>query len=255
MHIAITRAVSPGIARCELTHLPRAPVDYDLACAQHRAYERALESAGCEIVSLPAEPELPDSVFVEDAAVVLDEIAILTRPGAPSRRPEVDTVAAALASRRPLARIEAPATLDGGDVLPVGRAIYVGLSGRTNREGVGQLRDLVARHGYEVHPVVVTGCLHLKSAATLVAPGTLLVNPAWTDTGGFRSHRLIEVDPAEPYGANSLRIGDHVIYSSSFPRTRERLTARGVAVIPVDVSEVEKAEGAVTCCSIVFHGP
>jgi len=253
MRIAITRAVSPAISRCELTHLSRSPVDFDLACAQHDAYERALRSAGCEVVSLPARPDLPDSVFVEDAAVALDGVAILTRPGAPSRRAEVDTVGEALAPYRPLARIEAPGTLDGGDVLTVGKMIYAGRSSRTNPAGVDQLRVLAARHGYEVRPVAVTGCLHLKSAATLVAPGTLLLNPAWVDPEAFHPHRIIEVDPAEPYAANALRIGSQVIYSSSYPRTRARLSAEGVAVVPVDVSEMEKAEGAVTCCSLVLE--
>lgn len=253
MRIAITRGVSPGISRCELSHLPRVPVDFDLACAQHDAYERALRSAGCEVVSLPARPDLPDSVFVEDAAVVLDEIAVLTRPGAPSRRAEVDTVGAALQPHRRLARIEPPGTLDGGDVLQVGRTLYVGLSTRTNRAGVDQLGALVGPLGYDVHPTAVTGCLHLKSAATLVAPDTLLLNPSWTALSPFRAHRLIAVDRAEPYAANALRIGTRVLYSSSYPRTRAWLGEHGITVVPVDATEVEKAEGAVTCCSLVFE--
>jgi dimethylargininase len=252
MLVAITRAVGRRIAHCELTHLPRVPIDYELACAQHRAYEGALESAGCRLVSLPEEPDLPDSVFVEDAAVVLDELAVLTRPGTISRRPEVDSVAEALAPHRALARIMGPGTLEGGDVLAVGRILYVGLSGRTNRAGIDQLNALVAEHGFAVRPLEVLGCLHLKSAVTLVGPDTLLVNPAWVDRDALRPHRRIEVAGEEPHAANALRIGDQVIYPASFPRTQERLTRHGITVTAVDVSELQKAEGAVTCCSLVF---
>jgi dimethylargininase len=254
MLLAITRPVSSGIARCELTHLPRVPIDCDVARAQHDAYERALTSAGCRLIRLREEPDLPDSVFVEDAAVVLDELAVLTRPGAPTRRPEVDSVAGALAPHRLLARIAEPGTLDGGDVLAMGRTLYAGLSRRTNRAGIEQLTALAEDHGYVVRPVEVTGCLHLKSAATAVGPETLLVNPAWVDRGAFRTHRLIEADEREPHAANALWLGGQLLYPASFPRTRERLTRNGVAVTAVDISELQKAEGAVTCCSLVFRG-
>lgn len=252
MLLAITRAVSPGIVRCELTHIPRAPIDCGIARAQHDAYERALEAAGCRVLSLPEEPDLPDSVFVEDVAVVLDEVAVLTRPGTVSRRPEVDSVADVLTPHRSIARIKGPGTLEGGDVLAVARTLYVGLSGRTNRAGIDQLSALVADHRYTVRPLEVTGCLHLKSAVTRVGPDTLLVNPAWVNRAALRPHRLIDVDGAEPFAANALGIGGHVIYPSSFPRTAERLARHGITVIAVDISELQKAEGAVTCCSLVF---
>jgi dimethylargininase len=162
-------------------------------------------------------------------------------------------VAQALAHFRPVARIGAPGTLDGGDVLRVGRAIYVGLSVRSNAHAIGQLGDLVGPHGYTVQGVPVDGCLHLKSAVTEVAPGTLLLNPAWVDAGHFPGARTLEVDPAEPYAANAVRIGGGVVYPTAFPRTRARLEAAGIAVRAVDVSELAKAEGAVTCCSLVFE--
>jgi dimethylargininase len=254
MLLAIMRPVSSRIARCELTHLPRVPIDYETARAQHEAYGRALESAGCRILSLPEEPDLPDSVFVEDAAVVLEEVAVLTRPGAASRRREVDSVAEALAPHRPLARIAEPGTLDGGDVLAMGRTLYVGLSRRTNREGIEQLSALVSGRGFSVRAVEVTGCLHLKSAVTAVGPETLLLHPAWVGGDAFQPYRRIEVDEREPYAANALRIGERVIYPASFPRTRERLERNGVAATEVDISELQKAEGAVTCCSLVFRG-
>ena len=252
MTIAITRAVSPDLADCQLSFVPRTPIDFARAAAQHRAYCDALAACGCEVVALPAQPGLPDAVFVEDTALVLDEVAVLTRPGAESRRDEVASIAEALAPHRTLLRIEAPGTLDGGDVLRVGRDVYVGQSARSNAEGIAQLAALLAPHGYRVQGVPTHGCLHLKSAVTQVADDTLLVQPAWVDPGVFARYRLVEVDPAEEHAANVLRIGDRVVQPACFPRTRARLEAAGITVVPVDVSELQKAEGAVTCCSLVF---
>jgi dimethylargininase len=252
MRIAITRPVSASIGHCELTHLDRQPIDVDLARAQHRRYEQVLAALGCRVERLPEEPDLPDAVFVEDAAVVLDELAILTRPGAASRRPETRTVARALEPYRRLSAIESPGTLDGGDVLRVGRTLYVGLSGRSSRAAVEQMRALLAPLGYAVRGVGVDGCLHLKSAVTRVAADTLLVNRDWLDVSAFGDLRLVDVDPAEPAAANALCIGESVIYASAYPRTRVRLEETGIVVHAVDVSELAKAEGAVTCCSLVF---
>jgi dimethylargininase len=251
---ALIRPVSSSMARCELTHIARSPIDVEVAAEQHGRYTQALASLGCRLVELAAEPDLPDSVFVEDTVVVLDEIAVLTRPGAESRRTEVDSVATRLASLRRCLRIEAPATLDGGDVLRVGRRLFVGQSGRSNAEGIRQLAVAVASHGYKVVPVPLRGCLHLKSAVTLVGPGTLLVNDDWVDRGAWPGMRFIAVTPDEPHAANALWIGNTVVHAASAPRTRERLQAAGLQVLPVDVSEMEKAEGAVTCCSVII-GP
>lgn len=251
--VALTRAVSPMIAACELTHIARAPIDLGRARAQHEAYEECLRSLGCEVRRLDDEPQLPDAVFVEDTAVVLPEVAVITHPGAASRRAETRTAAAALAAHRPLLRIEAPATIDGGDVLVAGRRVYVGLSTRTNVEAVEQLRRALGRHGYDVRPLSVTSCLHLKSAATEAAPGVVLLNPEWVDAGGFAGLECIEVDPREPLAANALNVGGTVVYADAFPRTRERLERRGLAVRALDMSELAKAEGAVTCCSLVFE--
>ncbi len=250
--VALTREVSPAIARCELVHLDRRPIDVDLARAQHRAYEAALREAGCEVRTLPADPELPDSVFVEDTAVVLDEVAVITRPGAASRRPETGAVAAALAPYRPIVTITAPGTVDGGDVLRVGRAIYVGDTARTNRAGVDQLAAALAPHGYQVSAVAVHGCLHLKSAATLVAPDTVLCNPRWVDPATFAGVRVVDVADGEAGAANGLSVGERLIYPSNFPRTATRLAAQGLTLLLLNVSELQKAEGAVTCCSVVF---
>ena len=239
-----------SLAACELTHIARAPIDVERARAQHSAYECALTSLGCEIVALPAAHDQPDSVFIEDTALVLEELAVITRPGADSRRAETTAVASTLVAFRQLQFLSDPATLDGGDVLRLGRTLYVGVGGRTNAAGVQQLRDIVSGFGYEVQSVAVDSCLHLKSAITEVAPGIVVLNPEWVDGGTFRNHEIIEVDPSEPAAANVLRIGDVVLCAATYPRTNARLSAVA-AVRAVDVSELAKAEGALTCCSLI----
>jgi dimethylargininase len=253
LRVAITRKVSPEIGRCELSYLQREPIDVGLAERQHLAYERCLADLDCTVTSLPSEPELPDSVFVEDTAIVLDELAVITRPGAVSRRPETASVAAALAPWRPLFHLGPPGTLDGGDVLVAGRRVFVGRSLRSDEAGYGQLRDLLAPRGYTVVPVPVRGCLHLKSAVTAVAADRLLVNPAWVDGSVFAGLGTVDVDPAEPHAANALRIGDSIVFPAAFERTRRRLEGAGIGVVTVDISELARAEGAVTCCSLVFE--
>jgi dimethylargininase len=253
--LALTRPVPRSISRCELTHLARVPIDYARASAEHDAYEHTLAALGCDVRRLPAADDLPDSVFVEDTAVVLDRIAVLARPGASSRRPEVESVRAALAPYRELVSIEAPGTLDGGDVLRIGQTLYVGLTPRTNADGARQLAAAAAREGIEVVTATVTGCLHLKSAATLVsaAPPIVLVNPGWMDSALFRGCEVIPVDEDEPYAANALLVGGTVVCAAEFPRTRARLEARGLATAAVPAGELAKAEGGLTCGSILFE--
>ncbi|MFQ5349486.1 MAG: dimethylarginine dimethylaminohydrolase family protein [Thermoanaerobaculia bacterium] len=253
MGVAITRQVSYAIGDCLLTHLERRPIDVELARRQHAAYERLLEKLGYQVRVLPAEPLLPDSVFVEDAAVVLDEAAIITRPGAAARRSETASVAAALAPYRRLLAVDSPATLDGGDVLRSGRRLWAGLTGRTGEAGVEQLRALVSPLGYDVTAVAVRDCLHLKSAVSEVAEGTLLLNPTMVDRRPFAGLRLIEVDPTEPMAANALRAGDAVVMPAHHPRTRQRLEQRGLRVRPVEATELAKAEGGVSCCSLLVE--
>ncbi len=238
--------------RCELTHLRRTAIDIALAREQHHAYEQALRDLGCRIESLPEEPELADSVFVEDTAVVLDEVAVVTRPGAPSRRAETASTAAALGKNRELVRIESPGTLDGGDVLRVEHTLYVGTSSRSNASGIEQLGALLLPFGYRVLPVAVQGCLHLKSAVTQVAADQLLINSRYVERQQFPGMRFIEVDAAEPLGANALLLGADVIYPASCPRTAEVLRRHGIRVHTVEMSETEKAEGGVTCCSLLL---
>lgn len=252
MLIALTREISPAIARCELMHLERQAIDLDLARAQHRAYEACLIEAGCLVERLAAAPDMPDSVFIEDTALVFDELAIVTRPGAVSRRTETAVVAEALRRYRALHHIKPPGTVDGGDVLVAGRRVLVGRSSRTNNAGIEQMRRLLAPHGYVIEAIDVHGCLHLKSAATSIGDDLLLMNPRWLPPGPFASFDRINVHPDEPSAANGLRIGDRVIYSTAFPRTRERMEQRGLHVSAVEGSEIAKAEGAVTCCSLIF---
>lgn len=251
--IAITRAISPRFAECELTHIQRMPIDLDLARAQHRAYEQALQALGVEVIQLPEEPAFPDSVFVEDTAVVLDEVALLTRPGADSRKGEVDLIAGVLSSYRRLLRIEAPGTVDGGDVLQLGKHIYVGLTTRSNREAIAQMQAALAPYGYTVSGVPVGGCLHLKSAITQASDDTLLINPAWVERSLFPGWKFIEVDPEEPAAANIVRVPGGAIFPAHFPKTGARLEAAGIRLTLVPATEVAKAEGAVTCCSLIFR--
>jgi dimethylargininase len=250
--VAVTRAISPALVHCELTHIPRQPIDLAKARAQHDAYEHLLSDLGCAVTRLPAAPDMADGVFIEDTAVVLDEVAIIARPGAVSRRAEVAAVATAVSQWRMLVDIEPPGTLDGGDVLVVGRTLYVGETARTNAAGRDQLAKATEEFGYEVRPVSVTDCLHLKSAVTAVTDETLLINPLWVSGNVFDGLRLVEIDPGEPFAANALRIGDAVIHAAEFPKTRRRLEQIGLRVYPVPASELAKAEGGVTCCSLIF---
>ncbi|MHB1312185.1 MAG: dimethylarginine dimethylaminohydrolase family protein [Gemmatimonadaceae bacterium] len=251
--IAFTREVSPTIAQCELTHLARAPIDVGRARTQHLAYEQLLGALGCTVRRVTAAPDHPDAVFIEDAAVVFDELAVITRPGAESRRAETVAVEAALQGLRPIVRIAAPGTLDGGDVLVVGRSVFVGRTGRTNDAGIAQLRLLLAPLGYAVEGIGVTGCLHLKSAVTAVDFDTVLLNPEWVNPADFAQFRAEAVDPREPMGANVLRIGDQLVYGAEYPHTQARLDRLGYAPRTIDASELAKAEGAVTCCSLIVR--
>ncbi|MAF66901.1 MAG: dimethylargininase [Planctomycetes bacterium] len=251
---AITRLPDASLAFCELTHLERTPINAARARAQHGAYVDWLRARGVLVEVLEPLAGSPDACFVEDTAIVLDEVAIVTRPGVESRRGEVDSVAAALAPHRELIRIEAPAILEGGDVVVTEETLFVGLSGRTNHAGLKELAHSVLPFGYRVKAVEVSGCLHLKSAMTLIAPRTLLVQPAWIDLARVEGFELIPVDSEEPFAANTLRVGDSLLHPACFPRTRASLSGRGFAVTPLDIGEFQKAEGAVSCLSLLLDG-
>jgi dimethylargininase len=250
--IALTRAVSPSIVDCALSFIEREPIDPGLAQEQHEGYEDLLRRLGLEVVRVPPTPDLPDAVFVEDTALVVDELAILTAPKLDSRRRELASMAEVLSRYRPLRRLDGDATLDGGDVLQVGRTIYVGLSARTNPEAILQLQRHLDPFGYAVKPISFDGCLHLKSAVTHIGRDTLLANPAWVDTSQFDGVAAVPVSPEEPHAGNALLVGNTVILPASFPKTRARLQEHGFQIETVDVSELQKAEAGVTCCSVIF---
>jgi len=252
MPVAITREVSSRFNECELTHIDRMPIDVNIARAQHHEYINSLAVLGCQIVKLPAETDLPDSVFVEDVAFILPEVAVITRPGADSRKPETTAIIQALSPYRPLVHITEPATVDGGDVLVLGKTIYVGLSTRSTPSALEQLQNLLDNYGYKVIGTEMHDCLHLKTAITRVDDKTLLINKNWVSPSHFKGYGLIEVDPSEPFAANCLPIGNGIIYPTSFPKTRSKLEACGYKVQAVIVDELAKAEGAVTCCSLII---
>jgi dimethylargininase len=250
---AITREVSESINNCELSFHARQLIDVPKAIAQHRAYQDCLGELGVCVVSLPAQPDLPDAVFVEDPALVLDEVAVVSNMGAASRRPEARTLAETLSRYRPIKFLVAPATLDGGDVMRVGRSLFVGLSQRTNREGVAQLTDILRPYNYAVQPIDVRGCLHLKSAGSYVGRNTILLNRSLLDAEPLRDFELLDVPDEEPSAGNALLVEDVVIISASFPKTRSLLEGRGFHVRTIDLSELEKAEAGVTCTSLIFR--
>jgi dimethylargininase len=252
MITAVTRAPAATMDRCELTFLGRETIDIERARAQHAAYRAALAAAGADVVVLPALDDLPDSVFVEDTAIVLDSVAIMSTMGAESRRRETAAMAPVLRRYRTVQTLVEPATLDGGDVMRAGTTLYIGQTARTNRAAVEQLSKILGPAGYRVIGVPLTKCLHLKSACTALGPGQVLINPDWVPIDLFEGLRVVSVDPSEPFGANALPVGNVIIMPASAPRTRERLAGAGLQAIAVDISEFEKAEAAATCLSLIL---
>jgi dimethylargininase len=252
---AFTRAVSPNLAECELTHLDRVPLDTAKAVQQHAAYEDALRGAGFEVIRLPELPHHPDGVFVEDTALLLDGHAIITRPGAASRASEAGSTAHGLSGRFEIHRVT-DGFVDGGDVLRIASTLYVGLSTRTDAAGIESLRSIARAIGFEVVQAELRDCLHLKTGATFAGPdqaGTpvLLFNPRSVDPAQFTGVDPLATDDDEPDAANCLRVGDHLILPAGNPRTANRLRARDFNVVEVDVSELQKAEAGVTCMSLI----
>ena len=252
MLTAITRAVSPSLAECELSFIERKPINLEKARAQHHAYEATLEKLGAKVISLPEELGLPDSMFVEDPALVLDEVAVICTLGTETRRKEAASLAAALEPYRKLAYIKLPGMLEGGDVLRVGRKIYVGFTKRTNAEGIRQLAVITEHFRYELTAVPVTGCLHLKSGVTYLGRNVLLGNREWFAWKRFEGFDWVDVDPSEPHAGNALAIGETVVFPASFPKTRARIEAKGFHVESLDISELQKAESGLTCSSLLF---
>lgn len=254
MLIALTRQVSPCIGQCELTYLSREFIDVAKAIQQHHSYEQSLRNLGIDVMSLPIEPDLPDAVFVEDTAVVVDEVAVVAHMGAIRRRAEVKSLIPVLADYRRLEFLEPHATLEGGDVVRVGRTLFVGESKRTNAEGIARLREMLKRYDYQVKAVKVSGCLHLSTGCTYLGSNTILTNRTWIDASQFEGFEIIDVPVTEPWAANTLVVDGVVLQPSTYPETRALLEERGFRVITTDVSELEKAEAGITCMSLIFEG-
>jgi dimethylargininase len=250
--LALTHAPSPNLEQCQRTYVAPAPIAYDIAVRQHEAYCQMLRRCGADVHTLVVNQGLPDSVFIEDTAVVLDEVAVLASMGTLSRRAEPAGIEPELCKYREVERIESPATVEGGDVLRVGRTLLVGLSSRTNAAGVESLRAVVQRFGYEVRPVPVRRCLHLKSACTALPDGRLLVNPDWLEVQALRGFELVRVPDAEPDAANALLVGERVCLPAAHPQTADLVRGLGFDVQTIDLSEFAKAEGCVTCLSLLL---
>jgi dimethylargininase len=255
MTLAFTRAVSPRIAECALTHLDRQPIDAVRAAQQHAAYEQALANAGLTVRRLPPLDDDPDAVFVEDTAILLGKDAIICRPGSPSRAGEPQSTADGLEPHFTIHHL-ALGTLDGGDVLRIGDTLYVGQSSRTDAIGTKALAETVASLGYRVVPIELGRCLHLKTAVTFAgADGdgrpTLLVNTDWVDPSLFIGTVPLPIPPSEPFAANCVRAGERLIIAAGSPQTATMLRERGFSVAEVDVSELQKAEAGGTCMSLI----
>ena len=249
---AIVRRPGPNFGD-GLTTANLGPPDHHTMVVQHESYVLALERAGLMIMELPAAMHLPDAYFVEDAAVVVPELAVLTRPGAPTRRDEPALLEPAFqALRRPMVRIEAPGTLDGGDVLQVGKHVIVGLSARTNAEGADQLRQHLSPHGYRIDSIDVADSLHFKSDANWVAEGTLLVTAELAACPALSEYDLIIVDEGERYAANCVRVNQHLLIPEGYPDTAAKLSGLDAQLVALDVSECRKMDGGLTCLSLRF---
>ncbi len=223
---------------------------YSLILAQHEAYLNALRSLGLEVILLPAEPDYPDAYFVEDPAIVTPQLAVLSRPGAPSRQGEERSLEAVLAKYRPLKHIQPPGTLDGGDILEVGSHFFIGLSQRTNREGAAQLASILESTGCTSEYIPVQSGLHLKSSLSWVGGRTLLLTKELADYPGFSGYDRIVLDPAEEYAANTLWVNGCLLMPAGFPETRASLSALGLPIHELNVSEVQKMDGGLTCMSL-----
>ncbi len=253
--IAIVRPPSATLQDGERSHVAGQPIDIACAREQHADYVTALREAGAEVIELPVANKLPDATFVEDNAVVFDGIAVIARSGALSRRAETPAVMAVLNRYCHLSQPPEPATFDGGDVLAINRTVYVGLTERTNAAGVDYLRRLLRQQGYDVIPVPVSGCLHLKSAVTYLGSNTVLINPQWVLRTALAKHVQITIGPHEPMAANALLVGGQLLMSASYPDTLKRVQSHGFKPRPLDISELHRAEAGLTCLSILFETP
>ena len=253
---AIVRSVPASFAGALCAEPPDPAIDVARARAQHADYVKALEAAGVNIVAVAADEACPDCCFVEDVAVLLGDAALVTCPGAPSRRGEVDPVAAELASRMEVVRMAAPATLDGGDCLLLGSTIYVGRSSRSNRDGIARLAEEAGARGISVVPVdMPPGVLHFKSFCSPLGDDTVLVAEGTVPAATFAGARVLVVPAAERHAGNAVVVGRTALIAAGAPATQALVEAAGFTAVPVDTSEMRKADGALTCLSIVAAVP
>lgn len=250
---AFVNTPSPRLAECQLSYVDRMPIDLSLARQQHGTYVQALIKLGVEVDILHINPHCPDGVFVEDPVIILDETAIITSMGNPERRAEIPAIKEYISGHRQIQEIRLPAKLEGGDVLQIGRKIFIGLSSRTNLAGMEALKIITQQYGYEIILVRVTGCLHLKTAVTALDEERLLINPSWLDTTPFRDFQLVVVPSEEPWGANILRLPMGVIANAAYPGTCHLIASLGYRLEAVDISEYGKAEAGLTCMSVVYY--
>lgn len=248
---AITRKPGQDFAHGITTSNLGTP-SYELLLEQHSAYIETLRSLGLDVIVLDPLLDYPDAYFVEDIAVVTPDVAIITNPGAESRRGEADTIESILAEYRETLRIQAPGTVDGGDVLMVGTHFFIGISDRTNRTGAEQLTSILAAYGNALTVVSVHSGLHLKSSVNYVGQNTLLTTEGYADVDQFREYDKIVVDKSEKYAANTVLIDNSLIIPKGFPKTRERLLTLDLNIIELDVSEMRKMDGGLTCMSVRF---
>ena len=252
MLIALTHTVSPSLAEGEVTFIDRQTVDYELALQQHATYCNALEKCGVEVKRLSVNPDSPDSCFIEDTAIVVDEVIIVTTIGSPARQHESRNVAPELARYGEIIHIQLPATIDGGDVLRIGRRLYVGVSGRTNSQGFHELAQILQQWNYEVIPVELKSCLHLKTACTAINEETVLLNPHWVAPEVFSDYNVLSVPEEEGWAANTIRVGNTVFLQYGFPETLKLVEKYHDSIVTLDISEFRKVEAGLSCLSIIL---
>jgi dimethylargininase len=251
--IILTRTPSNSLAQAQLTHLARVPINYELAKIQHQRYCTTLSQLVSDIQVLPALTEFPDSVFVEDVFISLPDVSILCRPGAKSRLGEVDAISTHVPNDRPAVRLESPARIDGGDVLVIGKKIFIGQSSRTNSVAIKVITEIVTPFGYSVTAVKVLGALHLKTAVTALSDDLLVMNSRWINTSVFSDWRRLCVADSEPFAGNILKIANTIFVQSTHIDTANAISAAGFQVQLIDISEFAKAEAGLTCMSVIIQ--
>lgn len=253
MQSVITHLPSSTLEQCELTFMDSKPIDIKKAKKEHEDYRNMLESCGLNVIVMDENIDLPDSVFVEDPIIVFDEVAVMTSMGVESRRKESAAMQSMFSKYRKIEHIVLPAKIEGGDVLKIGKQIFVGKSSRTNADGIRALREILTPYGYEVTAVKVSGCLHLKTGCTALDDLTVLINPEWVDAKVFQGFKQIIIPKEEPFGANVLKINEIICMNTAFPKTIEIVKSLGYTVKTVDITEFVKAEAGLTCMSVPFN--